>query len=256
MFKKWLERFTWIALLIAFWEVVRLVKGSPALIQPSFFSVVKALGHSLLFEQLFLQIILSLLLVISGIFIGLGLAFLLSFISLRSKKGESLVRTINALFHPLPGIALLPVVILWFGTGVKSVLFIIVHSVLWPLVTNLNAGYRSMPEAFTLVARNYEIRTSSLFTRIFLPATSPYLIAGLKIAWARGWRALISAEMVFGAIGGSGGVGWFIFNKRVFMDTSGLFAGILVVIIIGILVEDILFHFLEKATVEKWGMSL
>jgi len=136
------------------------------------------------------------------------------------------------------------------------VLFIIVHSVLWPLVTNLDAGYRSIPEAFTLVARNYEIKTASLFTRVFLPATSPYLLAGLKIAWARGWRALISAEMVFGAIGGSGGVGWFIFNKRVFMDTSGLFAGILVVIIIGILVEDILFHFLEKTTVEKWGMSL
>jgi len=256
MFKKWLERFTWIALLIAFWEVVRLIKGSPALIQPSFLSVVKALGHSLLFEQLFLQIALSLLLVISGILMGLGLAFLLSFISLRSKKGGSFVRTINALFHPLPGIALLPVVILWFGTGVKSVLFIIVHSVLWPLVTNLDAGYRSIPEAFTLVARNYEIKTASLFTRVFLPATSPYLLAGLKIAWARGWRALISAEMVFGAIGGSGGVGWFIFNKRVFMDTSGLFAGILVVIIIGILVEDILFHFLEKTTVEKWGMSL
>jgi len=61
--------------------------------------------------------------------------------------------------------------------------------------------------------------------------------------------------MIFGATGGKGGIGWYIFNKRVFMDTPGLFAGLIVIIIIGILVEDLAFGKLEETTIKKWGIS-
>ena len=82
-----------------------------------------------------------------------------------------------------------------------------------------------------------------------------YLISGLKIGWARGWRAFISAEMVFGAVGEKGGIGWYILTQRTFMNTAGLFAGIILVIIVGMLVEDVLFGAIEKHTLEKWGMK-
>jgi NitT/TauT family transport system permease protein len=88
-----------------------------------------------------------------------------------------------------------------------------------------------------------------------IPAAFPYFLAGVKTGWARAWRAIIGAEMVFGAAGGTGGIGWFIFTKRVFMDTAGMFAGIFVIILIGILVEELILDQLEKKTVKKWGMS-
>jgi NitT/TauT family transport system permease protein len=59
--------------------------------------------------------------------------------------------------------------------------------------------------------------------------------------------------MIFGAVGATGGLGWFLFQKRVFMDTPGLFAGLIMVAVIGLIVEDVVFGFLEKKTLGTWG---
>lgn len=61
--------------------------------------------------------------------------------------------------------------------------------------------------------------------------------------------------MVFGAVGAKGGIGWYILTQRTFMNTAGLFAGIILVIFIGMLVEDGLFSVIEKCTLTKWGMK-
>jgi NitT/TauT family transport system permease protein len=88
-----------------------------------------------------------------------------------------------------------------------------------------------------------------------LPGAFPGFLSGLKIGWSRAWRALISAEMIFGATSGSGGIGWYLFQKRVFMDTAGLFGGLVVIMIIGIFMEGFLFRKLEERTLVKWGME-
>jgi NitT/TauT family transport system permease protein len=149
----------------------------------------------------------------------------------------------------------LPLIILWAGTGTTAVLVIIVHSVVWPLTTNLYAGFRSVPAHLYDVVRNYRLSTLELVRHLLLPSAFPFLLAGLRIGWARAWRALIAAEMVFGAVGARGGIGWFIFQRRVFMDTTGLFAGIVSVMLIGVIVEELVFESLERMTVRKWGVS-
>ncbi len=199
---------------------------------------------------------LSMILIVKGLAIGFVLAVLLATFSMTSKTVYSLVDTVTAIAHPLPGIALLPIIILWMGTGTEAILFIIVHSVLWPMLLNLLAGFKSIPEVYREVGANLELNPVQTTVRIMIPASLPYLLAGLKIGWARAWRALISAEMIFGAVGGQGGLGWFIFKKRVFMDTIGIYEGLIVIIFIGIIVEDIVFHGIEQLTVKRWGMSV
>ena len=253
---KTLERLGWIGFLILVWVLIVWIGGFSSLILPSPFAVLKSLFLGFSEGVLFKQILLSLFLVILGMSIGTCLSFFLLFLTISSRIGESFVTTLTAVFHPLAGIALLPVVILWLGTGPMSIIFIIIHSVVWPMVTNLIAGYRSIPEPYWIVSRNYELTSASMFFKMIIPASFPYIFAGLKISWARAWRALISAEMIFGAVFGSGGLGWFIFSKRVFMDTPGMFAGIVVVVIIGILVEDLFFGVIENKTIRKWGMSV
>ena len=157
------------------------------------------------------------------------------------------------LFHPLPGIALLPLIILWIGTGTGAVFFILIHSILWPLTTNLLMGFDQIPEIYLMVGRNYRLSRRKIFFHIQLPAAAPHLLAGWRIGWARGWRALISAEMIFGAVGRSGGVGWFIFQKRVFMDTPGIFAGLAAVLTVGLVVEGLLFSRLDKGVLGYRG---
>jgi NitT/TauT family transport system permease protein len=61
--------------------------------------------------------------------------------------------------------------------------------------------------------------------------------------------------MIFGAVGSKGGLGWYIFKQRVFMDTAGMFAGLMIIVVIGIIVEDFIFTLVEARTIKKWGLG-
>jgi NitT/TauT family transport system permease protein len=83
----------------------------------------------------------------------------------------------------------------------------------------------------------------------------PSILSGLKISWAFAWRTLIAAELVFGSSGGDGGLGWYIFQNRNELYTDRVFAGLIAVVVIGLLVEGLLFNTLERITVKRWGVS-
>jgi NitT/TauT family transport system permease protein len=250
------QRVFWVGLFLIFWELIARSGKYDPLIFPSLESIFKTLTESTFEGDLIKQTLFTLKLILEGFLIALGLAITLAVFAYISKMGEGLVDTLLAIMHPLPGLALLPLIILWLGTGTPSIIFIIVHSVVWPLLLNLMIGFKSIPKIYTQIGQNYELSSVQIVRCILIPAALPYFLAGVKTGWARAWRAVIGAEMVFGAAGGSGGIGWFIFTKRVFMDTAGMFAGIFVIIIIGVLVEDFLLNQLEKKTVKKWGMSI
>lgn len=255
MRNKWLERMGWIMVFLVLWEGrVKLFHVSPLLF-PSVEEVMRTLYEGAVHGDLIWQSIYSVgiigwSLVISGV-----LAVVLALLSTWSNVMESLIDTLTALAHPLPGLALLPLIIMWFGTGSGAVTAIVVHSALWPVLVNLLSGFRSMPSIYEDIGRSLSMSTAAITLEIRLRASMAYLISGLKIGWARGWRAFISAEMVFGAVGEKGGIGWYILTQRTFMNTAGLFAGIILVIIVGMLVEDVLFGAIEKHTLEKWGMK-
>ncbi len=245
----------WVILALIIWESIARFSSVTNLAFPSLTLIGKALIESIISGEIINQMAFSLGLIILGLIISILLALIMSSLSIVNPIVENLVDTCISIFHPLPGIALLPLIILWIGTGSKAVVFIIIHSVLWPMILNMVAGFKAIPQVYKKIGRNYEFSTGKIISKIYIPASLPYIIAGLKIGWARAWRAAISAEMIFGATGGKGGIGWYIFNKRVFMDTPGLFAGLIVIIIIGILVEDLAFGKLEETTIKKWGIS-
>lgn len=254
---RWRAIRAWIVILLAVpvWEILRRVSGVSPLLLPGVTDIVYAFARGIVSGELPARAAVSLLFILAG----MGIAWFLVLIGVLLGTvfpivGEVLDR-LGALFHPLPGIAILPVVVLWFGIGPAAVVVVVVHSVFWPVLANTTAGYRAIPETWRLLARNLELRGFSWLVRVAIPAMSPYLIAALRIAWARSWRAFISAEMVFGAVAAGGGIGWYLFSQRVFMDTTGLFAGILLVMIIGSLVEQVVLRRIERATVERWGMS-
>lgn len=254
IFQKPYSKYIWIVIMLIVWEAVAKFAPVSPLAFPSLELVGAALINSILNGDILFQMLFSLGLIFLGLVIGVLLAFVMSSLSVISPVFESFVDTCVSIFHPLPGIALLPLIILWIGTGTEAILFIIVHSVLWPMILNMTAGFKSIPVVYKKIGRNYEFSSLKIIFKIYIPASLPYLIAGLKIGWARAWRATISAEMIFGASGGIGGIGWYIFNKRVFMDTPGIFAGLVMIIFTGILVEDFFFVKIEEKTVKKWGM--
>ena len=249
------QRIFWTCILLLLWEISVKLSGVSPLLFPSVQDVLETLFHDLFYGDLLQQTISSLEIIGIGILIAAVLSILFSLFALLHPFAEGLVDTITTIAHPLPGLALLPLIIIWFGTGDKAIIAIIVHSALWPLILNLLTGFASTPSIYTDIGKNLSMSTASITLEIHLRYARPYLISGLKIGWARAWRAFISAEMVFGAVGQKGGLGFYILSQRTFMDTAGLFAGIIIVVIIGILVEDLLFSFIEKKTILKWGMK-
>src|SRR5690554_3562085 len=202
---KFIQRFFWIVLLAVIWQILFWSGRFSPLIFPSLAAIGVTLIQSLVNGELAQQLLFSLSIIFQGLLISLLLALFLSLVAQFSRIGASLIDTLVAISHPLPGIALMPLVLIWVGAGKEAILFIIIHSVLWPMVLNLRTGFSSIPAIYTLVGKNYGLKNLSLFFQIMVPASLPYLLAGLKIGWARAWRALISAEMLFGAINSIGG---------------------------------------------------
>ena len=145
--------------------------------------------------------------------------------------------------------------LLWFGLGQNSLIFVLVHSVLWALALNTYAGFLGVSETLRMAGRNYGLKGLRLVLFILIPAALPSILSGLKIGWAFAWRTLIAAELVFGASSGKGGLGWYIFQNRNELYTDKVFAGLAVVILIGLLVESLVFNTLERVTVRRWGMQ-
>lgn len=116
-------------------------------------------------------------------------------------------------------------------------------------------GFRAVPQIYIESGKNMGLGKLGLVTGIYIPASFSYILSGIRTGWARAWRGLISAEMIFGTTSSGAGIGWFIFMKRTNVDIAGVFAALLVIIAIGIVVEYGVFHTIEKMTLKKWGMS-
>ncbi|MDR3362469.1 MAG: ABC transporter permease [Desulfovibrio sp.] len=187
--------------------------------------------------------------------IGVLAAGILTLLALTSRIGADILEMCIGMFNLLPSIALLPMALLWFGIGYGGVIFVIIYSVTWPTALNIHAGFTGVSKTLRMVGRNYELYWFSYVFKLLIPAALPNILTGLKIGWAFSWRTLIASELVFGVASGNGGIGWFIFEKKNQLEIAVVFAGLVTIIIIGLLVENIVFKLLENATIRKWGMK-
>jgi NitT/TauT family transport system permease protein len=250
----WLRRGVILAVLALAWELAARWQDNDLLL-PTFLQTARAFVEGIASGELVDKSRISLLLLLQGYLAGVLAAFLLTALAVSTQVGRDLLGTLTAMFNPLPAIALLPLALLWFGLGRGSLVFVLIHSVLWPLALNTYAGFQGVPETLRMAGRNYGLRGLRYVLQILVPAALPAIVSGLKIGWAFAWRTLIAAELVFGASSGRGGLGWYIFQNRNELLTDRVFAGLAMVIVIGLAVEGVVFQALERVTVRRWGMQ-
>lgn len=225
------------------------------LLVPKFTATMVAMYEAMVTGELFTKGLNSVRLLLQGYATGLFLATILTTLAILTTLGNDFLETLTAMLNPLPAIALLPLALIWFGLGDKSIIFVLVHSVLWAVALNTHSGFKSVSNTLRMVGRNYGLGGIAYVRKILIPAAFPSILTGLKIGWAFAWRTLIAAELVFGASSGKGGLGWFIYESKNQLEIPSVFAGLFTVIIIGLLVENLIFRNLEAATVRKWGMQ-
>jgi NitT/TauT family transport system permease protein len=190
-----------------------------------------------------------------GFALGLLCAAIMTALATTTRLGADLLDTLTAMFNPLPSVALLPLAMIWFGLGNASIIFVLVHAVMWSVALNTHTGFRSVSQTWRMVGQNYGLSKAAYVTRILIPGALPSILTGLKIGWAFAWRTLIAAELVFGVSSSGGGLGWYIFQNKNLLEIPSVFAGLLTVILFGLAVENLVFRTLEQRTVRRWGMQ-
>jgi NitT/TauT family transport system permease protein len=225
-----------------------------ALMFPTFSSTMEAFGTGILSGGLIMKAWTSIKVLLIGYAAGIALAGLFTVIAINSRIGTDLLETLTAMFNPLPSIAILPMAMIWFGLGTQSLVFVLIHSVLWAVALNTHTGFTSVSNTLRMVGRNYGLRGFRYVGKILIPAAFPSILIGLKVGWAFAWRTLIAAELIFGVSSGEGGLGWFIYENKNLMDIPNVFAGLFSVILIGLIVENLIFRTIETRTLRKWGM--
>ena len=236
------------------WEAYGRWLESP-LTFPTFLDTMTALKDGIASGVIPKRMMVTLETLVTGYFLGLIIAALLTTVAVTSRVGTDLLSSFTAMFNPLPAIALLPLALLWFGLGRPSLVFVIVHSVLWAVALNMHSGFLSVSETQRMAGRTFGLKGLRFVLGILIPAAFPAILAGLKIGWAFAWRTLIAAELVFGVSSGQGGLGWYIFENRNTLDTAAVFAGLLSVMAVGLVVEAVIFRVIEAKTVRRWGMQ-
>ncbi len=235
------------------WQAYAQWQNNPLLF-PTFSDTLNAFVSGVWSGKLIAATWSSLTVLLKGYVIGMLCAAIFTAFASATRVGSDILETLTSMFNPLPSIALLPLAMIWFGLGEGSIIFVLIHAVLWSVALNTHSGFKSVSPTWRMVGRNYGLSRVGYVTKILIPGAFPSILTGMKIGWAFAWRTLIAAELVFGASSGSGGLGWFIFQNKNMLDIPNVFAGLLTVIIFGLLVENLIFKVVEKRTIHKWGM--
>ena len=240
--------------IVAIWQAYITFAHVPPLLFAAPLDVLRSIIADVKTGALITATVHTLQVLLIGIFFGATVGFALASFAVFSRIGQDILTVLSAILNPLPSIAILPLAMIWFGLKPESIIFVVALATIWPVALNTDTGFRTISNTTQMAARNLGLRGWRMVVDILLPAALPYIITGLKSAWAFGWRTVVAAELVFGVAGSSGGLGWYINNARYFLQTPNIFGGLIVISLLGIGVEAI-FVLIERRTVVRWGMK-
>ncbi|MFC3607211.1 aliphatic sulfonate ABC transporter permease SsuC [Stutzerimonas tarimensis] len=177
-----------------------------------------------------------------GFAIGGGLGLLLGFITGLSKWGERLLDSSVQMIRNVPHLALIPLVILWFGIDESAKIFLVALGTLFPIYLNTYHGIRNLDPALVEMARSYGLSGFALFRQVILPGALPSILVGVRFALGFMWLTLIVAE----TISANSGIGYLAMNAREFLQTDVVVLAILLYAMLGKL-ADVAARGLERA---------
>ena len=194
----------------------------------------------------------SLVRAVSGFAIASALAIPLGLLVGRLRAVQEFVDPVIRSLYPIPGIAWIPLAILWFGLGNTAVIFVVVIAEFFPLYFNTEAGARNINPILVDAARCFGAKRFTLFRRVILPASIPYIITGMRIALGGAWRMIVAGEM----LASETGIGSVLMESRFQFRANDLMMAMILISIVGYATERLIIGTLERKTTERWEVKV
>jgi sulfonate transport system permease protein len=215
--------------LIGAWQFASRAGWLSSRILPEPWAVAKAFGTLALSGELWLHLRTSLWRALSGFAIGASLGLGLGLLTGSFKRAETLLDTTLQMVRNIPALALIPLVILWFGIDETAKLFLLAVGVFFPVYLNTFHGIRSTDAGLVEMARSYGLSGWPLYRDVILPAALPSILVGVRFSLGLVWVLLIVAE----TISAQAGIGYMTMNAREFLQTDVVLVGILLYALLG-----------------------
>lgn len=185
-----------------------------------------------------------------GAAVGIAIAIPLGVLIGTSRRAHSALWPVLLFFQAVGDIAWLPILLIWFGFGLTTMTFVIVYTVLFPVVLNTVLGIRSVPTDLVRAARSLGASRLRIVWEVLLPGALPNVMTGLRNGLGYGWRALIAAEIIVG----TSGIGFLMFDARRAGSVVEIMLGMVLLGALWYVVDAWVLAPIERATGQRWGM--
>jgi sulfonate transport system permease protein len=227
--------------LVVAWQLASALGWLSTRVLPAPLEVLKAAWTLAASGELWLHVKVSAGRALAGLAIGGGLGLVLGLLTGSVRFFETLLDSTIQMVRNIPALALIPLVILWFGIDETAKLFLIAVSVFFPIYINTFHGIRNVDPGLIEMARTYGLSRSQLYRQVILPGALPSILVGLRFSLGLMWVILIVAE----TISAQSGIGYMTMNAREFLQTDIVLVGILLYAALGKL-ADVLARSLER----------
>jgi NitT/TauT family transport system permease protein len=242
-----------LALALAFWQVVVWSGWRPAWAFPGPATVFRELGDRLLDGTMLTATAMTMRRAFAGyalaVLVGVVLGSLISRIAILRSAVGSLITGLQT----MPSIAWFPLAILLFKPTEGAIMFVMVLGAAPAIANGLIAGTDHIPPLMLRAGRVLGAKDLSLYRHVILPASLPAFLAGLKQGWAFAWRSLMAGELLV-IIANRHSIGEQLEMARQFADSAWIMATMMVILVIGILVDSLVFGVLDRAVRRRWGL--
>lgn len=221
------------ALLILTWQVAAQIGWLSSRILPEPLAVLRAAGTLAVSGELWVHVKTSAWRALSAFAVGGGLGLLLGLLTGSFRQAETLLDTTIQMIRNIPALALIPLVILWFGIDEMAKLFLVSVGVFFPVYLNTFHGIRSVDKGLVEMAKSYGLSGWPLYRDVILPGALPSILVGVRFSLGLVWVLLIVSE----TISAQSGIGYMTMNAREFLQTDVVLVGILLYALLGKLAD-------------------
>lgn len=233
------------------WEGISRSGVFPRALAPDLETIAGALARMTLDGSVFVHTAYTMARVLAGLGLACAVGIPLGLLMGRFRPVERFFAPLISVLMPIPSLAWVPVLILWFGLGNTATVALVFYAASFQVIYNTWVGVRSINQLWVRAAAAMGADEQTMFRKVVLPGALPFVITGIRLAFARAWIAVVGGEMIAAT---SHGLGWVIFEAKEFLNADLMIAMLLVIGALGLVFERVIFQGIERRTVVRWGM--